>query len=86
MSVINVGHTSQISLDEIKQNLAVYLQRANAGEVFVITKAGKPLAEIRPIATTAQFLRPFGLGAGDFSVPDDFDAPLPEHISREFES
>jgi hypothetical protein len=43
------------------------------------------LAEIRPIATIGQFLRPFGLGAGDFSVPDDFDAPLPEHIIKEFE-
>lgn len=85
MSVINVARTSQVSLDEIKQNLAAYLQRANAGEVFVITKAGKPLAEIRPVAATSQFLRPFGLGAGDFSVPDDFDAPLPEQIIKEFE-
>ncbi len=30
--------------------------------------------------------RPFGLALGEFRVPDDFDAPLPEHILREFES
>lgn len=30
-------------------------------------------------------LRPFGLSAGEFTVPDDFDAPLPEEILREFE-
>jgi hypothetical protein len=30
-------------------------------------------------------LRPFALCAGEFSTPDDFDAPLPEHIVREFE-
>jgi hypothetical protein len=30
--------------------------------------------------------RPSGLCAGEFVVPDDFDAPLPEDILREFES
>ena len=29
--------------------------------------------------------RPFGLCAGQFIVPDDFDAPLPEEILRLFE-
>jgi hypothetical protein len=30
-------------------------------------------------------LRPFGLCKGEFQVPDDFDAPLPEYILKEFE-
>jgi len=30
-------------------------------------------------------LRPFGLGAGDFTVPDDFDEPLPDEILDAFE-
>jgi hypothetical protein len=30
-------------------------------------------------------LRPFGLSKGDFVVPDDFDAPLPEEILASFE-
>lgn len=29
--------------------------------------------------------RPFGLCAGEFTIPDDFDDPLPEHVLREFE-
>ena len=29
--------------------------------------------------------RPFGLCAGDFVVPDDFDDPLPETILKSFE-
>jgi prevent-host-death family protein len=85
MSALNIVRTNQVSIDEIKQDLAAYLQRANAGEVFVITKAGKPLAEIRPVVPTTRFLRPFGLGFGEFRVPDDFDAPLPEQVVREFE-
>lgn len=31
-------------------------------------------------------LRPFGLCAGEFVVPDDFDAPLPDEILEAFES
>lgn len=30
-------------------------------------------------------LRPFGLCAGDFVVPDDFDSPLPDEILDAFE-
>lgn len=30
-------------------------------------------------------LRPFGLCAGEFVVPDDFDAPLPDEILKTFE-
>jgi hypothetical protein len=30
-------------------------------------------------------LRPFGLCAGDFVVPDDFDEPLPAEILKVFE-
>lgn len=29
--------------------------------------------------------RPYGLAKGEFSVPDDFDEPLPEDILRDFE-
>ena len=29
--------------------------------------------------------RPFGLAKGEFIVPDDFDAPLPEEILASFE-
>ncbi len=30
--------------------------------------------------------RPFGLAKGEFVVPDDFDAPLPEEILAGFEN
>ena len=78
-------HTVQISVDEIAQDFPAYLQRIEAGETLVVVKAGRPLAEIKPIVTTVQSSRPFGLCAGEFVVPDDFDAPLPEHIIQEFE-
>ena len=77
--------SEQVSVEEIEQNLAAYLRRVEAGETFVVTKAGKPLAELKPLPAYPATLRPFGLCAGEFTVPDDFDAPLPEDLLREFE-
>jgi prevent-host-death family protein len=75
----------QVSIDEIKRNLPTYLQRVEDGEEFVIIKAGKPMAEIKPVHSLPAQSRPYGLCVGEFTVPDDFDAPLPENIVREFE-
>lgn len=51
----------------------------------MIVASGKSVAEMRPIGLSSEFLRPFGLCVGEFTVTDDFDAPLPEHIIQEFE-
>lgn len=76
---------NQISVDEIKRDFSKFLKRVESGEILVIMKAGKPLAEIKPISQNTSKLRPFGLCEGDFTVPDDFDVPLPEDIIKEFE-
>ena len=75
----------QVPLSEIKQNLASFLQRVENGETLVITKKGTPLAEVKPVRPRSRQPRPYGLCAGEFTVPEDFDAPLPEEIIREFE-
>jgi len=74
-----------ISVEEIQSNLQAYLNRVEAGETVVITRADRPVAEIKPVSAGPRGPRPFGLCAGQFSVPDDFDAPLPEEVLREFE-
>jgi antitoxin (DNA-binding transcriptional repressor) of toxin-antitoxin stability system len=85
MSEVENRVVAWVSEEEIKQNLLAYLRRVEAGEAFVIIKAGKPMAEIKPVVSPSEPLRPFGLCAGEFTVPDDFDAPLPENITQEFE-
>jgi hypothetical protein len=37
-------------------------------------------------AITSTSPRPYGLCAGEFTVPDDFDAPLPDDILQAFEN
>jgi len=70
----------RMSIEEIEQNLPSFLQHVEAGDVLTILKAGKPLAEVKPATAPSRALRPYGLCAGQFTVPDDFDAPLPEEM------
>jgi antitoxin (DNA-binding transcriptional repressor) of toxin-antitoxin stability system len=76
---------TQVSIDDIQRDVSTYLQRVEAGETLVILRAGRPIAEVKPVVPRVETLRPFGLCAGEFTVPDDFDAPLPEDILNAFE-
>ena len=74
-----------VAVEEIKLDLPAYLHRVEAGETLVLTREGKPFAEIRPLAMVVNGLRPFGLATGEITVPDDFDDPLPEEVLKDFE-
>lgn len=74
-----------VSLQELQQDPDSLLDRVEAGERLVVVRGGRAVAELRPVPATHPGPRPFGLCAGEFVVPDDFDAPLPEEILRELE-
>lgn len=77
---------SKVSPQELQRDPNALLDRVEAGEHLIVIRDGRPVAELRPVpATTQTRQRPFGLCAGAFTVPDDFDAPLPEEILRAFE-
>jgi antitoxin (DNA-binding transcriptional repressor) of toxin-antitoxin stability system len=73
-----------VTVDEIQRDPLKYLRQVEAGETLVIVRADQAIAELRPITQSKQ-LRPFGLCAGEFTVPDNFDAPLPEDLLNGFE-
>jgi antitoxin (DNA-binding transcriptional repressor) of toxin-antitoxin stability system len=75
----------RVTVEEFRREPLQYLNQVEAGESFVIMQADKPIAELKPITTTEKKMRPFGLCAGEFTAPDDFDAPLPEEILNAFE-
>ena len=76
---------TEVSVEEMQRDLSAYLQRVEAGETLVIMRAGKPVVEVKPVVARVETLRPFGLCAEEFTVPDDFDTPLPEDIIKAFE-
>lgn len=55
--------------------------RANQ-QVLIVVESNKNLD---PPTDHPPGLRPFGLCAGQFQVPDDFDASLPDDIISSFE-
>jgi hypothetical protein len=50
-----------------------------------LEQSSKVKVETRPAVSSGKQLRPFGLCAGEFIVPDNFDEPLPEEILNAFE-
>jgi antitoxin (DNA-binding transcriptional repressor) of toxin-antitoxin stability system len=76
---------STISVQDIQRDLLAFLRRVEAGESFVVINEDRPLAEVRPVSTALRQPRPYGLCAGQVTVPAEFDRPLPEEILKEFE-
>jgi prevent-host-death family protein len=67
--------TEDIGAFEAKTRLSELLERVQRGQVYRITKRGRPVAELRPLSAAA---RPrFGHDRGQVVIADDFDAPVP---------
>ena len=76
---------STVSVEEIERNLLGYLQRVREGETLLIVQGDQPVAELKPVPTSGDELRPYGLCAGEIVVSDDFDAPLPADLQALFD-
>lgn len=76
---------STITLQEFVRDPSSQLARVQTGESLLVVRDGDPVAELRPVVPARSTPRPFGLAAEAFSVPDDFDSPLPDELVREFE-
>jgi len=75
---------TELTFDELRRNPDDVLRRVRAGEHLLVVDAERPLFEIHPVEAAAA-RRKLGLCAGEFVVPDDFDAPLPDEILATFE-
>jgi prevent-host-death family protein len=73
----------EVNIHEAKTHLSRLLQRVAAGEEVTIARAGVPVARLVAIRTKKK-LRPLGMDRGRVWVADDFDAPLPDDLLREF--
>lgn len=77
---------STISVREIERDPRAFLHRIEEGEAFLVVRGEQPLAEVKPAASPAVERRPFGLCAGQFVTPADFDELLPAQSLTEFEA
>ena len=72
-----------VSLYDAKTHLSSLVDRAAEGEEIVISKSGRPKARLVPLDDVHPRREP-GKGRGQWSVSDDFDAPLPPEILEAF--
>ncbi len=75
-----------INIHAAKTQLSRLVDEAAAGAEIIIARAGKPVARLMPLAAPpAPQRRVLGRLAGQISIPEDFDAPLPDDILDAFE-
>ena len=74
----------QVNIHQAKTHLSELLSRAVLGEDIIIAKAGKPLVRLVPI-NNPQKRRVLGRDKGLYTVPEDFNDPLPNDIQKAFE-
>jgi antitoxin (DNA-binding transcriptional repressor) of toxin-antitoxin stability system len=73
-----------VTVEDLQRDPLGYLRQVEAGETLVIFRSDRPFAELKPLDKSRQ-LRPFGLCLGEFTVPEDFNDPLPEDLLNAFE-
>jgi prevent-host-death family protein len=66
------------NIHEAKTHLSELLERVRRGDKVYITKAGTTIAQIIPASSGLEGPRELGIGVGEGTVPDDFNAPDPE--------
>jgi len=78
--------TETVNVHDAKTNFSRLLERANAGETIIIAKAGKPYAQLKPLAATPPkpAKRRLGFMKGKMTVPDDIKTPFAEEIEEMF--
>lgn len=74
----------KVNIHEAKTHLSKLLARVGNGEEVIISKAGKPIAKLVPIADKTKKRVP-GSANGKVVIKKNFDAPLPKHIQKAFE-
>jgi prevent-host-death family protein len=72
-----------INIHAAKTHLSSLVEEAAAGEEIIIAKAGKPVARIVALEKS-DARKTFGMLKGKIQVSDDFDAPLPAEILKDF--
>jgi prevent-host-death family protein len=71
----------EVNIHEAKTHFSRLIQRVAAGEEITIARAGKPVARLVAVETKT---RPLGFAREEIWIADDFDAPLPDDLLKEF--
>jgi len=74
---------TEVNIHPAKTHFSRLLQRVAAGEEIIIARAGVPVARLVAVEVKKK-VRPWGMDRGRVRIADDFDAPLPDDLLRQF--
>ena len=68
-----------VNIQDAKTRLSQLVDRAASGEDVVVSRNGKPLVRITRLEASKRQVK-FGVLKGKLTIPEDFDAPLPDEV------
>jgi len=75
----------QVNIQDAKTHLSRYLDEVEKGEVVVVCRHNKPIAELRRVTDSELPKEPRTFGQWDgFGVSESFFEPLPEDVIKSF--
>lgn len=67
-----------VNVYQLKADFGRHLKRVQSGHSIIIALRNRPVAELRPLPQSRKKRLQFGVLKDKFSIPRDFNAPLPE--------
>jgi prevent-host-death family protein len=78
--------TSVLGIHEAKTGFSQLVKQAAAGHPVLIGSYGKAEVALVAASQLAPNLKRIGVLAGRLQIPEDFDAPLPDDVLKQFET
>lgn len=72
-----------VNIHDAKTHFSKFINQALKGDEVIIARDGKPLIRLVPYTEEPQ-IRKGGQFQGLIQISDDFDAPLPQEILKQF--
>jgi prevent-host-death family protein len=72
----------RVGVHEAKTRLSELLRLVDSGQEIEIARGGEPVAKLVPFRPRE--IRRLAIDQGVYTVPDDFDAPLPDDVLESF--
>ncbi|GAB7143979.1 type II toxin-antitoxin system Phd/YefM family antitoxin [Mycobacterium riyadhense] len=72
----------RVGVHEAKTRMSELLRLVDSGQEIEIARGGEPVAKLVPFHPRET--RRLGIDRGVYTVPEDFDAPLPDDVIASF--
>ena len=83
MDLAHNGGVTTVGIHQAKTHFSELIRRVATGEEILIMRGQVPVARLVP-ALPAAGRRKLGTDTGLYTIPDDFDAPLPDDVLASF--